>query len=300
MFRTFSEVEDYIANMHTTKTIALCGAHENIALEAVVRAKRKGFINAILLGDEEKIIDLLAHMEEDPAEYQIIHAPRGKSAAMKAVQSVRDGRADILMKGLLQSAEFLTPIMMPSTGLFSEGSQLNEATVFYYPERNGFVFAGDCALNIAPSVEEKIRIINNLVDFARAFGAGEVKVAAVSALEKVNSEMPSTGVANQLAQMEWEEGIIVEGPFALDNALDAAAAEHKGIESRVAGKADILLMPEILSGNVLHKCVHFLAPLPSASVLCGADVPVVFNSRTDSSDMKYFSILSAILQSLKK
>lgn len=297
MFRNFNEVEQYIIDLNSPKRLVLCGAHDDAALEAVVGAVRKNVITGILIGDESKIVEILADMNEPVEKYEIIHEPKDKKSAKMAVQFIREGRADIQMKGRMQSSTYLMPIMDPISGLVPKGGLLSETTVFYYPDRDRIMFATDCALNVAPTLEQKCILVENATELARSFGFKKVKVAAVSALEKVSADMPSTVDAKQLAQMDWGENILLEGPFALDNALSAEAAESKGITGEVAGKADILLMPDLCAGNVLHKCIHFFGHMPSAGVVCGTSSPVVFTSRTDSADTKYYSILSAILQS---
>lgn len=160
------------------------------------------------------------------------------------------------------------------------------------------MFITDCAMNIAPTLEEKVHLIENAVELAEAFLFDKVKVAAVTALEKVNPKMDSTVDADRLAHMEWADKVMVDGPFALDNAVSLEAAKHKGIESPVAGCADVLLMPSLDAGNMLHKSLHFFAHAQTAGALCGTEYPVVFTSRTDSFQTKYNSILTACMQSI--
>lgn len=298
MFQNFSEIESYILKEGIKKRLVLCGAQDDSALKAVVAAKRKGVVSGILIGDESKICGLLEEMGEPQEYYEIVHEINEMRAAKLAVKYIQENHADIQMKGSMQSSTYLMPILNPMTGLVPQGNILNETTVFYYPDRNGLIFCADCAYNIAPTLEDKVKIIKNVAKLAKAFGQSKVKVAAVSILETVNPQISSTVEAEQLSKMEWGDDIIVEGPFALDNALSEEAAKHKGIAGEVAGHADILLMPEICSGNALHKCIHFLANLPSASILSGATAPVVFTSRTDSMETKYYSILTAILETL--
>ena len=291
-----NEVEQYILSKNEKKRLVLCGAHGRNALEAVVDAKKKGVITAILIGDEPKILSLLDAMEEDPADYEIIHEPSDHKSAQMAVDFVREGRADIEMKGEMPSSDFLLPIMTPFFGLLDQGRLMSEATAFYYPDQDRMLFVTDCALNISPTLDDKVKLIQNAVELARSFGFEKVKVAVISALEKENPQIPSTTEGVQLAQMEWDTGIEVAGPFALDNALDAVAAQEKGITSPLAGCADVLIMPDLCSGNVFHKCLHYLGHLEGAGVVCGTNKPVVFTSRSDSAESKYNAILSAILQ----
>lgn len=298
MFRSFDEVEAFVLSEGVKKRIALAGAHDEAALSAVVDAKRRGVIEATLVGDGSQVSALLAQMGEDEADYRIVETTSDSEASTTAVFLVRDGEADIEMKGNLPSADFLLPIMNPFDGLVDFGSTLSETTVFYYADQNRLMFATDCALTVAPSLKEKVALTENAVELAHAFGFDEVKVAAISALERVNPQIPNTQEADKLSKMEWPEGVTVAGPFALDNALDAVTAQHKGIDNPVAGCADVLLMPDLTCGNVFHKCVHYFGHLQSAAVVCGTTKPVVFTSRSDSSETKYLSILSAILQSI--
>lgn len=298
MFKNFAEIEEYLVRENVKKRIVLCGAHDNLALAALVRAKRKGFVSATLIGDEEKIHALLGTMGESVDDYEIIHEPREMSVARKAVKMVSEGKADLPMKGLMQTASFLMAIQNPMGGLMEQGGLLNEFTAFYWPEQDRILLAGDCAINVAPDLEQKKIITGNLIALAKAFGCETVKVAAVSVIEKPNPDIQSSVDAAALAAMDWGKDVIVEGPFALDNALDLEAAKHKGINSPVAGQADVLLMPDIHAGNVFHKCIHFFGHMPFASGTIGAKTPVIMNSRTDDEDAKYYSIMAGILRSL--
>lgn len=298
MFKNFAEIEEYLVRENVKKRIVLCGAHDDLALAALVRAKRKGFVSATLIGDEEKIHVLLETMGESVDDYEIIHEPREMSAARKAVKMVSEGKADLPMKGLMQTASFLMAIQNPMGGLMEQGGLLNEFTAFYWPEQDRILLAGDCAINVAPDLEQKKIITGNLIALAKAFGCETVKVAAVSVIEKPNPDIQSSVDAAALAAMDWGKDVIVEGPFALDNALDLEAAKHKGISSPVAGQADVLLMPDIHAGNVFHKCIHFFGHMPFASGTIGAKTPIIMNSRTDDEDAKYYSIMAGILRSL--
>jgi len=300
MFRSFHEIEQHLIQNQIKKRIVLCGSQDEIALDAVVRAKHKGFVAPILIGDQEKTSELLEALGENAADYQLIHEPRELRAARKAIQMIQDGEADIPMKGLMQSASYLMAIKNPRGGLLDEGAMLNEATAFYFKDQDRIIITGDCAINIAPNLEEKATILKNLVDLAKILGCAQVKVAAVSVLEKPDPTIPSTMDAAALAEMDWNSDVVVEGPFALDNALDAEAAKHKGISSPVAGHADVLLMPDIHAGNIIHKAIHFFGHYPYASIACGTRSPIIFNSRTDDAESKYNSIMVAILQSLSQ
>jgi phosphate butyryltransferase len=298
MFKNFDEVERHILSTGAKKRIALCGAHGEHALSALAKAHRKGVVDGTLVGDEKKIRAVLTLIGEDISDYEIINTKSDNESSRTAVSLLQEGKADIEMKGDLPSADFLLPIMNPFDGLVGFSGIMSACTAFYYPDQDRMVFVTDCALTIAPNLEEKVMLINNAVELARAFGLDQVKVAVISALERVNPQIPSTQDANDLSKMDWGKDIEVTGPLALDNALDKEMACSKGIESNVAGCADVLLMPDLCAGNIFHKCVHYLGHMQSAGVVCGTSKPVVFTSRSDSTETKYNSILSAILQSI--
>lgn len=297
MFRTFDDIEKYVLGNGIVKKIALCGAHDEPALSAVVDAVRKGVASAVLIGDEKGIKEILADMGEDPAAYEIIDMPEETDSAAQAIRMVKAGEADIPMKGLMQTATYMRAILNKETGILPPGRTLSECTPFEFADDNRFMFVTDCAVNINPDLEGKVKIINNAVELAEKFGLTDIKVAALSALEKVNEKIPSSVEAAELSRMEWNN-CTVEGPFALDNAVSAEAAAHKGIGGKVAGKADILLASDLGMGNVIHKGLNYFAHIKTAGALCGTEYPVIMTSRTDTADSKYNSILVAILQSL--
>lgn len=297
-FCTFDEIEKYVVEQGLAKKVALCGAQDKPALEAVVDAKHKGVISAVLIGVEDEIRTILAELGENAADYEIINEPDEILSAKMAVKMVKEGKADIPMKGLMQSSSYLRAILDKENGILPVGKVLSECTVFEFPEQHRMMFAGDCAMNITPGVAEKAEIIKNCAELARKFGIEKPKVACLSALEKVNPKMQSSVDAAELAAMDWHEACEVEGPFALDNAVDLEAAQHKGITGGVAGKADVLLMANLDMGNVFHKAIHFFAHAKMASALCGTEYPVIFTSRTDSPKGKYNSILVAVMQAV--
>jgi len=280
------------------KRIALCGSHDEPALKSVIKARRRGFASAILIGRAAETEAILEQLGEDPYSYTIIDEPDEAEAAKLAIRYVREGRADIPMKGLLQTATYMKAILNKETGILKKGALLSETTVCEYTSKGKMLFLTDCGINIEPDVNAKVGIIKNAVALAKNLGVAEPKVACLSALENINPKIKSTEDAAVLAQMKWD-GCVVEGPFALDNAIDEEAAEHKGISGRVAGRADILLVPDLISGNILHKSLHFFAGGMLAGVVCGTDYPVILTSRTDEPDTKYRSILLAVLLSIR-
>ena len=296
-FRTFEEIEHYILEQKIVKRIALCGSHDEPALEAVAKARAAGLVEAVLIGDEPQTKAILRQMGETAENYEFIHQPNEAEAAKTAIGLVKEGKADFPMKGLMQTSSYMRAILDKEAGLLPKGNLISMCTAFEYPDQNRLMIVTDCAVNITPDVSDKVQIIKNAVRFARALGLQTPKVAALSALEKVNPKIVSTVEANELAGMEWED-CIVEGPFALDNAVSSEAAQHKGIESRVGGQADILLCSDLCMGNVIHKSIHYFAHLKMAGAICGTTCPVIMSSRTDSPNTKYNSILTAVLQAL--
>lgn len=297
-FCTFDEIENYVVERGLAKKVALCGAQDKPALEAVVGAKKKGVISVVLIGAEEEIRAILAELGENADEYEIINEPDENLSAKTAVKMVKEGKADIPMKGLMQSSSYLRAILDKENGILPEGKILSECTVFEFPKQGRFMFAGDCAMNITSGIAEKVEIIKNSAELARKFGIEVPKVACLSAPEKVNPKMQSSVDAAELAAMDWHGECEVEGPFALDNAVDLETAQHKGIAGGVAGRADVLLMASLDMGNVFHKAIHFFANAKMASALCGTQHPVIFTSRTDSPEGKYNSILLAVMQAI--
>lgn len=297
MFRNFNEMEEYVVSGHRAKIVALCGAHDQPALEAVADARKRGVVaGAYLIGDSKRIRCTLKEIGEQEEYYTVIEETDETLSSRMAIKLVREGNADIPMKGLVQTASFLRAVLDKENGILPKGKLLNQCMVFEDPVKERLTFAGDCAMNIYPGFEEKKKIIENCVALAESCGYEVPKVAALSVLEKVNPKITSSVEAGQLAELDWKGRCIVEGPFALDNAVDSEAAKHKGVAGQVAGNADILLMSGLDMGNAFYKSLHFYAHFKIASALCGTDYPVVMTSRTDTPETKYLSILIAILQ----
>lgn len=297
-FKNFKEVEEYVMNNHVVKTIALACAQDDNALEALVNAKRKGIIKGILIGDTEKIKALLKGMKEEDSDYEIIECLDEMEAGNMAVSLVKEGRADIPMKGLMMTSSFMKAILNKETGLLEPGELLSQATVLENKEENRFQIISDCAVNIAPDLEAKKKITKNCITLAHKLGIEKPNIAFLSALEKVNPKMPSTVDADALAHTEFEGAGYLAGPLALDITVSKECAKHKGIDNPVCGNADILIVPTIEAGNIFTKGLTFYAHFTSAGTLNGTSHAVVMTSRTDTPLDKYYSILVAILKSL--
>lgn len=293
MYRTFDNIEQALRRTGTKKTVALANAQDEPALAALVEARRHGIAEGTLVGNRKQILPLLSRMGEDPASYRLVDADTEQDAAHIAASLVHSGEADLPMKGLMHTSTFMRAILDKQEGFVPKDGLLSQCTVLEWTDRKQLLAITDCAVNIAPGVDDKAKIIANAVAMLRQFGYDHPRVAVVSALEVVNPKIPSTVEADELARMSWAN-CVVQGPFALDNAISEEAAAHKGISGEVAGRADVLVMPDLCTGNVFSKSLTFFAKLKSAGVLLGTTSPVIMTSRTDSPENKYFSILASI------
>ncbi len=297
MYKNFKEIEEAVLARGKATRLALAASADDVTLEAVVRAQRKGIIEAQLVGDKAQTASYLKELGENPGDYEIIDEPDPLKAIRIVCDRVKEGKADMPMKGLMQSGDYLRAILDKNYGFLPEKGMLTEATVFEYDNR--LITATDCAVVIAPDYNEKIKIINNSVKFVKALGCELPKVAVITPVEIVNPKIPSTVDAAMLAVAGRRGQIkdcIVDGPLALDNAISAESATHKGIVSDVAGYADILLLPDLDSGNLMLKAVIYMMNTVSSSNIIGTDIPVVMTSRSDTPENKYNSILTAIIR----
>ncbi len=286
------------AKRRSKKTLVVAVADDAHVLQAVEMARKEGFINAVLVGNKTSIRETIADLNLDEEDYTIISETDPSRACEKAVKTVSKNEGHFLMKGHVDTSTILSAALSKQDGLRT-GNRLSHVSVMEVPTYHKLLLMSDGAMNIAPSVDEKQQIIENAVTIAKAVGIDKPKVACLAAIEKVNPKMKATLDAEELKKRS-ERGIIkdatVDGPFALDNAVNKEAAAHKGIDSPVAGDADILLMPQIESGNVFYKSMMFLAKAKSASVIAGAKRPIVLTSRADTEESKFYSIaLSALV-----
>ena len=257
---------------------------EESALKAAVEAAEAGLIRPVLVGATDTIRTLADRLGIDVGPYDLVEAPSSHAAAAKAVELVRGAEAEILMKGSLHSDAFLAAVMEPETGLRPD-RRLSHVFLMDVPTYHKGLVITDAAINIAPDLEAKADILQNAIDLAIVLGVAQPKVAILSAVETVTAKIPSTIDAAALCKMAERgqiRGGLLDGPLAFDNAISAEAARTKGISSPVAGDADILLAPDLESGNMLAKQLSFLAHADSAGLVLGARVPVVLTSRADS------------------
>ena len=293
--RSFAEVAEAIEN-YPVKWLAVAVAQDHTVLKAVAEATDHEIIRPILVGDENAIRATAEEHEIDLGDAQIVHEREPTRAAAVATAMVHKGDADILMKGHIHTDDFLRAVLDRETGLRTR-SLLSHVYIVEHPEREQFLFVSDGAMNIAPDLEMKAAIILNAVHTAQVFGMEEPRVAVLAAVELVNPAMPATVDAATLAKMndrgQFSPKCIVDGPFAFDNAISEVAAKHKKIGGPVAGRADILIVPDIEAGNMLAKSFIYMAGLTVAGLLLGAKAPVVLTSRADNAEAKLASIMCA-------
>ena len=280
------------------KTLSVAVAQDKAVLEAVKAAKERGIADAILVGDEAKIGEIAAELGMDMSEYTVINEEDTVAASLKAVQLVHDGKADMYMKGLLDTKTFLKSVLDKEVGLRT-GKPLSHVCVFEIPGIDRLLFLTDVAFMPYPTLEDKVNIINYTVEVANACGVDMPKVAPLAAVEIVNPKMPVTVEAAELTKMNEEEkitGCIVDGPLSLDIALYKEAAEEKGaLDRKVAGDADILLFPDIHAGNLVYKSIVHMVDVKNGNILTGTKAPVILTSRSDTCEVKVNSIaLSAL------
>lgn len=294
--KNFNEIYEKIKGSERRRVIAVAAAEDEPVLQAVTKAKELGLCDAVLVGDEEKILSLLKELSLENT-FKIMEEKNPAKAAKIAANLVREGECDILMKGLVDTKSLLRAVLDKETGL-ATGNLISHIAAFEVPGYDRMLFVTDAAMNTYPGLKEKVGILTNAVSLVKSLGVETPKVAAICAVEVVNEAMQATVDAAMLSKMNDRgqiRGCIVDGPLALDNALSVEAAEHKGIKSPVAGHADILLMPNIESGNVLYKALTYTTESKSGGVLLGAKAPVVVTSRADSFESKVNSIAMAVL-----
>ncbi|RUA09688.1 MAG: phosphate butyryltransferase [Fusobacteria bacterium] len=291
--KSFEEILKKAQGMSEKKVISVAVAQDKEVLLSVEEARKEGVVEGILVGDSKKIEELAKELSIDLTNYTIIHEEDLVEASRKAVIEVSSGRADMLMKGLVDTGIVLKAALDREIGLRGKGV-LSHVAVFEIENYDRLFFITDAAMNIAPDLETKKKIIDNSVKVARALEIETPKVACICAKEKVNPKMPDTVDAHELEEMNKRgeiENCIVGGPFALDNAVSVEAAKHKGMDHPVAGMADILLAPDIEGGNILYKSISYFAKSKSAGLIVGATAPIILTSRADSEETKLNSII---------
>jgi phosphate acetyltransferase len=257
---------------------------DQTSLTGAVDAATRGLIRPILVGPRAKIEAIARQHKLDISKIELVDAPHSHAAAAQAVRLVSEGRAEALMKGSLHTDELLGAVIKRDTGLRT-ARRLSHGFVLDVPGHPDALIVSDAAVNIAPTLEEKVDIVQNAIDLAHSMRFSEVRVAILSAVETVTSKIPSTVEAAALCKMADRgqiTGAILDGPLALDNAISAEAAAIKKISSPVAGRANVLIVPNLESGNMLAKSLSMLAHADAAGIVLGAKVPIILTSRADS------------------
>jgi len=296
MITTFDQLIDSLKGYHS-KVIAVAYAHDTDALEAISKTHQAGIARGILVGPKDKIEKAAASVGLSLAPFEIVDIDDEKAATRQAVTLVREGQADVLMKGLCSTSTILSAVLDKQTGL-RDAKLLSHVAAFQIPSYPKLIILSDAAMNIAPDLDEKVAITENAIQTANRLGNPCPKVAINAAEEKVTpTGMPCTADAAISATMGSRGQInnaLVDGPLAVDNAFSKHSCEVKGISSPVGGDADIAITPNIETGNCFYKVMSYLALAKTAGIIVGARKPIVLTSRSDSDETKFLSIALAM------
>ncbi len=291
--KNFDQIIERVKGFPSAKRMAVAAAGDEHTLEAVMHARKEGIVDPILVGDKAIIDEILSKMGETVAEENIYDYPDLKDAAEFAVKLVKEGKADFLMKGKLDTAVILKAVVNKEHGL-GQGRTMSHFTMFEVPTYHKILVPVDGGMVTYPTLEQKKDIIDNTVETLISMGYDCPKVGVLACVEKLNPKMPETVEANELKEMNKRGEIkncIVEGPISYDCALSKEIADFKGFESPVAGDADILIAPNIHAGNIMGKMLAVTCKARMAGMIVGAKCPIVLTSRGSSADEKYMSIV---------
>ena len=292
----YERLLNFCKSLPPTRT-AVAHPCDETSLRGAVDAARLGLIAPILVGPRARIEAVAKEHKIDLDKFPIVDAPYSEASAEKAVELVREGKADALMKGSLHTDELMGAVVKRDTGLRT-ARRISHCFVMDVPSYPETLIVTDAAVNIAPTMEDKVHIIQNAIDLAHALRFPEVRVAILSAMETVNPKIPSTVEAGALCKMADRgqiTGAILDGPLALDNAISLESVKIKKIDSPVAGRANVLVVPDLETGNVLAKSLSYLANADGAGIVLGARVPIILTSRADSVQSRLASCGIAVL-----
>lgn len=294
MYKNFEELLVKMKTTQKRKRVAVVCANDNHTLEAVLQAYEEGIINPILIGDGKDIVCRLEEMGCSVS-FNIIPVKTPSDAVKAAIRLVKEDNADIILKGLIETSDIMQAIVKKENAL-CERSVMSHLSLVEIPNYHKLIGITDCALLMYPTLEQKKQAICNAVEYLKSIGFKNIKVAILAAVEKVNPKMPETVDAYKLKEMNKEGDIPdceVEGPISYDLAMKPGAANVKGFDSAVAGNPDLLVVPNIVAGNILVKCLTCSAKARSAGLILGAKVPIIITSRSSSVQNKYLSIVIA-------
>lgn len=293
MIKKLDDIFNELKSCDKKAVLSVAAAHDEEVLLAVRDACDMNIIKAILIGEEDKIRKIASEIKLDLSEVEVINESDLKLCAEKAVKLVSSGKADYVMKGLLDTSIILKEVLNKEYGLRTD-SLLSHVMIYEVPSYHKLLILTDGGMNIDPDVSQKKKIADNAIKAAKSLGIGTVKVACLAAKEKVNPKMQATLDADELKSMckdgMFGNGVVVEGPIAFDLAISEEACKIKGYESEVGGDADILLVPTIETGNGIGKALTYMANAKSAGIIMGAKAPVVLVSRADTHESKLYSI----------
>ena len=292
----YQRLIDAARNEHTIK-VAVAHPCDEVSLAGAIEAREMGLIEPILVGPVERIRAVAKQAGLDLSGVEIVDARHSHESAAKAVELVSCGKVEALMKGSLHTDELMGAAVSKQAGIRT-ARRISHCFVMDVPSHPDALIITDAAINIAPTLEEKADIIQNAIDLAHALGAEEVRVAILSAMETVNSKVPSTIEAAALCKMAERgqiTGAVLDGPLALDNAISPEAVAIKKIVSPVAGHANVLAVPDLEAGNMLAKSLSFLAGADAAGIVLGARVPIILTSRADSVIARLASCAVAVM-----
>jgi len=297
--RKHEKYEYLIARCKAIEPLPCAVAHpcDESSLRGAIEAAQMGLLKPILVGPTARIQALAAQFGLDISTCELVDAPHSVASAETAVRLAREGRAEMLMKGSLHTDELMAAVVKRDTGLRTS-RRISHCFIMDVPAIDRVVIITDAAVNIFPTLEDKVHIVQNAIDLAVAMGMAQPRVAILSAMETVNPQVPSTIDAAALCKMAERgqiTGGVLDGPLALDNAIDLGAAKIKKITSPVAGMADILVVPDLEAGNMLAKSLSFMADADAAGIVLGARVPIILTSRADSVETRLASCAVAAL-----
>jgi phosphate butyryltransferase len=285
-----------IASGKGKKRIVVAVAHDEYLMNAIGKARKSGFIEPILIGDKAEVMRTAEISNFDIRGTEIIHEPDIPNACNIAARMIKNGEADVIVKGLVKTS-ILVKAVLDKENRMKESAFLSHVAFFETPYYHKLLGLTDAAVNIAPDLNDKVEMIKNAVEVCHRIGIKNPGVGVLAAVEVVNEKIEATVHAAKLKQLNIDKkitGCAVDGPFALDNAISTFAAKYKGIDSGVAGDADLLVTPDINSGNILYKSLNFLGGAVCAAIVTGAGAPFVLTSRSDSDKSKFYSIAFAV------
>lgn len=291
-FKTFDELIKHVQSNGSKKRVVVAAAHDSHTLEALILADGDNIATPVLVGNKAEIQEILAKLGVDSDKYEIYETHSDKESAEKTIELIKEGKADFIMKGKLQTADLLRAVVNKEKGL-SKGKVMSHVAMHEVPTYHKLLAVTDGGMMLYPNLEEKKQIMENAVEVFNNIGYECPKVAVLAAVENVNPKMPETVDGDLLKQMNLRGEIkncIVEGPMSFDLALSKESAEIKGYKSEVVGEVDIMLVPNITTGNIMSKALIYGGNAKMAGFIVGAKVPIVLTSRGASTQEKYLSL----------